>query len=377
MGKGGRYHIQGDKWKHMGDESPQLLAHLLKKLNLDKLKIKLLDALFVWTEPHSKRLKINVNIEKEVLDEKLRLSSRIVVEFVVKSKQCIECIRESTDHSWGSLVQVRQRSGHQRLDQLEKLLVDKGLHNLMLDVNVTKEGGFDLYFKNKNQGDKVTEVITAAMPVRRRDSKKLVSTDRRSQTAKMEHTTLLEVVPLNKDDLVILTKQHTGGRSDLFICSKTTSNLHFTSPSTLQKVEISAAKYYQCPLSAVFTSRDLVRYVVLDITPLNTYNWAGSGGASSSGSSAPSTREADTLCLAEAEVVREDESGGAEGMLTVVTHLGNILKPGDLALGYHLVTAQVDELVRGLPFDLPDCVLVKKTYKEDGSKGKKEKKKKK
>ena len=121
-GKCGRYHIQGDKWKHMEDESPQLLAHLLKKLNLDKLRIKLLDALFVWTEPHSKRLKINVNIEKEVLDEKLRLSSRIVVEFVVRSKQCIECIRESTDHTWGSLVQVRQRSGHQRLDQLENLL---------------------------------------------------------------------------------------------------------------------------------------------------------------------------------------------------------------------------------------------------------------
>ena len=41
-----------------------------KKLSLDKLRIKLLDALFVWTEPHSKRLKINVHIEKEVLDEK-------------------------------------------------------------------------------------------------------------------------------------------------------------------------------------------------------------------------------------------------------------------------------------------------------------------
>ena len=159
----------------------------------------------------------------------------------------------------------------------------------------------------------MTEVITAAMPVRRRDSKKLVSTDRRSQTAKMEHTTLLEVVPINKDDLVILTKQHTGGRSDLFICSKTSSNLHFTSPSTLQKVEISAAKYFQSPISALFTSRDLVRYVVLDITPLNS--GAGSGGASSSGSSASCAREADTLCLAEAEVVREDESGGAEGML--------------------------------------------------------------
>ena len=43
----------------------------------------------------------------------------------------------------------------------------------------------------------------------------------------------------------------------------------------------------------------------------------------------------------------------------MITHLGNILKPGDLALGYHLVTAQVDEQEGGLSFDLPDCVLGK------------------
>ena len=389
-GKCGRYHVHGDKWKHMEDESAALLSHLLKKLSLDKLRIKLLDALFVWTEPHSKRLKVNVHIEKEVLDEKIRISQRVVVEFIVNSKQCIECIRESTDHTWGSLVQVRQRGGNQRLDSLEKLLIDKGLQNLMIDVNVTKEGGFDLYFKSKNQGDRVVEVITAAMPVKRRDSKKLVSSDRRNGTAKMEHTTLLEVVPINKDDLVLLTKQQgVGGRSELMLCNKLSSNIHCVSPSSLLKVELSAAKFFQSPFVALFTSKELVRYIVLDITPiLSSDDVKGGGtaddidlkpktiereedsvsvadGASTSGTTARGDK-ADKYVLAEAELLREESSSGDEDIIYVTTHLGHILKPGDLALGYNLSSAQIDEdVISVLPYSLPDCILVKKTFNSE------------
>lgn len=372
-GKCGRWHVNGNQWKFMEEESPQLLSHLVRKIGLEKHRCKVSDALFVWTEPHSKRLKIAVTFEKEVLDEKVRLSKRVVAEFVIKLKQCMECIRESTDHTWGSCVQVRQKVGHKRgFDQLEALLIAKGLQNLMIDVQVTKDGSFDLYFKSKNQGDRVIEAIASTMPIRKKESKKLVSTDKKNQTAKMEYTTVIEVVPVNKDDLVVLKKTFTGGKPDLFLCSKVTSNLHFISGGSLQNVEVSASKYYQNPFSTICTSRDLERYIVLDITTLEQPHAKDDGDETAS---VFSSVESSKFVLAEAEVVRESSSGGADDIMTVITHLGHLLKPGDLVLGYNLATScQVDdEVLTSLSFALPECILVRKTTDVKTESGKKKK----
>lgn len=46
-------------------ESAELLALCLK--NMTGLKrVKLLDAAFIWTEPHSKRIKVKLTVQKEV-----------------------------------------------------------------------------------------------------------------------------------------------------------------------------------------------------------------------------------------------------------------------------------------------------------------------
>jgi hypothetical protein len=46
-------------------ESQELLAICLKKLK-GLNKVRLIDAHFIWTEPHSKRLRISLTIQKEV-----------------------------------------------------------------------------------------------------------------------------------------------------------------------------------------------------------------------------------------------------------------------------------------------------------------------
>jgi hypothetical protein len=139
-----------------------------------------------------------------VLDNKVKLRQKAVIEYVIKHKQCMECIREATDHSWGAMIQVRQvgalflflslfsisfflslylflflsfsrsllhplfhslfhslfpslslssssslsqKVGHkQSLFMLEHLLTKAGLHNLMISINICKEG-LDLFFK--------------------------------------------------------------------------------------------------------------------------------------------------------------------------------------------------------------------------------------
>lgn len=71
-------------------------------------KAKILDAAWIWTEPHSKRLKLYVDVEKAVLDGKMNVQQRIMAEFVLKNKMCSECIRSESDHSWGAMIQLRQ-----------------------------------------------------------------------------------------------------------------------------------------------------------------------------------------------------------------------------------------------------------------------------
>jgi len=48
-------------------ESQELMALCLKKVHGLNKNIKLIDASFIWTEPHSKRIKVKLTIQKEVV----------------------------------------------------------------------------------------------------------------------------------------------------------------------------------------------------------------------------------------------------------------------------------------------------------------------
>ena len=53
-------------WVSCALESHELLAVCLKRLK-GLNKVHLVDASFVWTEPHSKRIKVKLTIQKEVI----------------------------------------------------------------------------------------------------------------------------------------------------------------------------------------------------------------------------------------------------------------------------------------------------------------------
>ncbi len=92
-----RWKLREDCWQHHDLESASLLTMLIKKVNgLNDQTTKILDAIWIWTEAHSMRLKMAIDIERSVLDDKVVLKQRVVVNWVIKSKQCIECIREGT-----------------------------------------------------------------------------------------------------------------------------------------------------------------------------------------------------------------------------------------------------------------------------------------
>lgn len=76
-------------------------------ITLGLKNVKLVDAEFVWTEPHSKRIKINITVQKEVFNVVLQQS--FVVAFIIEAKTCEDCIMESIEHSTKAVVQLRQK----------------------------------------------------------------------------------------------------------------------------------------------------------------------------------------------------------------------------------------------------------------------------
>ena len=69
-----------------------------------------MDAGFVWTEPHSKRLKVKLTVQAEVMNGAI-LQQTFVVDFVVEWNMCIDCNRANTNvNAWKAAVQVREPS---------------------------------------------------------------------------------------------------------------------------------------------------------------------------------------------------------------------------------------------------------------------------
>jgi len=77
-----RYLQPPGQWVFCTLESKELLSLCLKRLK-GLSKVRLVDAGFIWTEPHSKRVKVKLTIQKEVLQSGSFLSSSFSFLFVL------------------------------------------------------------------------------------------------------------------------------------------------------------------------------------------------------------------------------------------------------------------------------------------------------
>lgn len=83
-------------------ESPELLAICLKQIpalqGTGHPKLHLVDAGFIWTEPHSMRFKVRCTVRTEY--HQVQVQQRVAVELHVKWQQCPDCNREFTSRTW-------------------------------------------------------------------------------------------------------------------------------------------------------------------------------------------------------------------------------------------------------------------------------------
>ena len=100
-----------------------------------------------------------------------------------------------------------------------------------------------------------------------------------------------------------------------------------------ERRDINTEKYWRHEFPSLMNSREVIKYIVLSVEPIiNTTSLRPSNKKRGSGADRK-------LRLAEVIVARERDFGINDNQYTCTTHLGNILREGDMVLGYDLVAA--------------------------------------
>ena len=199
-----RFERRDGSWANVEPESKELLALLLKKPR-GLGQVRLADASFVWCEPHSRRLKLKVTIQKEIVAGAV-LQQSFVIEYVLGNKQCGICQRREAKDTWVAVVQVRQKVPHKRTFLwLEQLILRHRAHVDCVNI-VEMRDGLDFYFDHRSHAEKLTSFFSTTVPMRQKVSRQLISADVHTGKGKNKYTYSVEILPVCRDDLVWLPR---------------------------------------------------------------------------------------------------------------------------------------------------------------------------
>ena len=352
-----RYLNQPNTWVIAELESRELLAICLKKLRGLK-SVRLIDANFVWTEPHSKRLRVKLTVQKEVFTSTI-LERAFEVEIIVQYGQCPDCTRLAAKNMWRAAVQVRQKVPHKRTFlYLEQLILKYNAHRETVSVQEKKDG-LDFFYVQRAHAIRMCEFLASVVPVRSTKSEQLISMDVHTSSSNYKFTYSVEIVPLCKDDLVCLplhVARSLGNIGQFVLPFRISNVIKLIDPVTLQMADLTAEKYWREPFPALCTIPEMVEFLVLDIEPLGTV------------AHGPHGQVMHKFMAADAQVspLHANTFGESDAVFYVRTHLGHILQPGDTVMGYYLATSNFNSAIYdAVPEERrPDVVLVKKSYPE-------------
>ena len=337
-------------WLSAAPESRELLALCLRKLR-GLSKVRIIDANFIWTEPHSKRIKVKITVQQEAFEGTI-LQQTFEVEYVVASHQCPDCAKSFTANTWRAVVQVRQKVQHKRTFlYLEQLILKHSAHKDAINIREVKDG-LDFFFAQRNHAEKFVDFLTSATPVKTKKSQELISVDIHTSSKSYKFSFSCELVPICKDDLIALPiklAKQIGNISPLTICHRVGTSVNVLDPNTLQTADVSTAIYWRSPFAPLADVQELVEFIVMDTELVGVTKGK--------------------FQLAEATVARSSDLGANDTTYFTRTHLGGILHPGDTVMGYHLTGTnfnnpnfEVLEQSNTLSSQIPDVVLVKKSY---------------
>ncbi|CAK5276332.1 unnamed protein product [Mycena citricolor] len=350
-------------WTPARPESSELLSICLRKLK-GLNKVRLTEAHFIWTEPHSKRLRVSMTIQKEVLTNTI-LEQTFELEYLVQHGQCPDCAKLAAKNTWKALVQVRQKVPHKRTFLfLEQLILKHGAQKDTISVKEMKDG-LDFFYSQRSHAIKMVEFLNGVVPVRSKSSEQLLSSDTHTNTANYKFTYSVEIAPVCKDDLICIPQKLARQMSNitqLVVCTRVGNSLQLMDPSTLQTAEVPTHVFWRTPFDSLATVSDLVEFTVLDIEADGRTR--GKFMLADAQVALAGAFRAHKGGLEDTEMDYDGTGGRAEQIYHTRTHLGGILQPGDTVLGYHLTNANFnsEDYANLRAEHLPDVILVKKTY---------------
>ncbi|KAI6910362.1 NMD3-domain-containing protein [Hortaea werneckii] len=347
-----RWHSPPSQWVVAAPESRELLALCLRKIKgLNKSRI--IDAAFIWTEPHSRRIKMKVTVQQEAFQGTI-LQQTFEVEFVQQNRQCPDCQKSFTHNTWRAVVQVRQKVPHKRTFlYLEQLILKQGAHKDTINIKEVPNG-IDFFFAERNHGEAFVDFLARVAPVKTKKSQELISMDVHTSKKSYKFSFACELVPICKDDLLALPMslaKSIGNISPLTICYRVGTTVNLLDPNTMQTADLSVPIYWRAPFSPLADVKSLVEFIVMDIDPIGP-------------------RQGHWL-FADATVARASDLGSNDTTYNIRTHLGAILNAGDSVLGYDLENTQFNndnyEAIQDHKHygkQIPSAILVKKVYPE-------------
>ncbi|KAK5083769.1 ribosome-binding protein [Lithohypha guttulata] len=340
------------QWVTAAMESRGLLALCLRKLRgLNKVRI--IDASFLWTEPHSRRIKVKITVQQEAFEGAI-IQQTFEVEYVVAFQQCPDCQKSYTANVWRASVQVRQKVPHKRTFlYLEQLMLKHGAHRDAINIKEVHDG-IDFFFSQRNHAEKFVDFLNSSVPARVKKSQELISMDIHTSKKSYKFTYSAELVPICRDDLVALPiklAKSLGNISPVCLCHRIGTSINLIDPNTLQTADVPTPIYWRAPFTNLTDVKDLVEFVVLDIEPLGPTSHNG------------------RFVLAECTVARASDLGVNDKTYFCRTHLGSVLHAGDSVMGYQLTgtnfnNSQLDDIEKSNAYasQIPDVLLVKKHY---------------
>ncbi|GER42303.1 60S ribosomal export protein NMD3 [Striga asiatica] len=292
-------------------ESTDLLTFCLNRLKNLRNIVKLFNSEFIWTEPHSKRIKVKLTVQKEVLNV-----------FLQQDQLCESCSRvEANPDQWVAVVQLRQNISHRRtFFYLEQLILKHDAAKNAIKIK-QMDHGIDFFFNKRSHSLKFVEFV-------------------------------VEISPICLPPKVAVGL---GNFGPLVICVKVSNSISLLDPFTLRQSFLDAELLgCRAVLEALLSSRQLVEYIVLDVEPVSSEVYISGLNLK--------------YVLADAQVARVSDFGKNDTIFNMRTHVGHLLNPGDYALGYDIYGANSNDIelnkYKGLV--LPDVSYEEKRQRKKG-----------
>ena len=394
-------------WMKCEKESQDMMNLCLSKIK-GLNKVQLIDSSFVWTEPHSKEVKLKLTVQKEI--NKSLISTSFLVEFKEEWTQCEDCKKTFTPHIWRACVQLRQKVNHKRTFLfLEQVILKHKAQSKALNIKEHPEG-VDFYFANRAQANSFCSFIHEFLPCQTKTSRQLISVDEKSNEAVYKETFRLEIAPVCQDDLIILSEENykkMGGIGPLLLCYKQINNLKFIDPVTFETLDLDNNTYWRYGLKSYIDRKALSEFLILsceeeidykklaekdknkrtikkivrnknnnnDGMDIETDNKLNESKASVNTNMTNKSQYLENLekkledkkiKIVNVKCIRNSGKDENKEIIETRSFLGRKMRPGDVYYGYDLTRINISEDLEGIlskkKEKIPDIILVKKKY---------------